>query len=65
MEKHEGEGKGDGHQHGQKPRIPEPVLIVKWFAGWTVNWGHGFNPHKDRHLCWEFLHQMRPWSTHL
>ena len=20
----EGEGKGDGHQHGQKPRIPEP-----------------------------------------
>jgi len=31
MEKHrdmEGEGKGDGHQHGRKPRIPEPVLIV-------------------------------------
>jgi len=30
-EKHrdmEGEGKGDGHQHGRKPRIPEPVLIV-------------------------------------
>jgi len=28
-EKHrdvEGEGKGDGHQHGRKPRIPEPVL---------------------------------------
>ena len=22
----EGEGKGDGHQHGRKPRIPEPVL---------------------------------------
>jgi len=31
MEKHrdmEGEGKGDGHQHGRKPRISEPVLIV-------------------------------------
>jgi len=29
MEKHldmEGEGKGDGHQRGRKPRIPEPVL---------------------------------------
>jgi len=29
MEKHrdmEGKGKGDGHQHGWKPRIPEPVL---------------------------------------
>jgi len=24
----EGKGKGDGHQHGRKPRIPEPVLIV-------------------------------------
>ena len=24
----EDEGKGDGHQHGKKPRIPEPVLIV-------------------------------------
>jgi len=24
----EGKGKGDGHQHRQKPRIPEPVLIV-------------------------------------
>jgi len=24
----EGEGKGDGHQHGRKPRIPEPVSIV-------------------------------------
>jgi len=24
----EGKGKGDGHQHAQKPRIPEPVLIV-------------------------------------
>jgi len=22
----EDEGKGDGHQHGRKPRIPEPVL---------------------------------------
>ena len=31
MEKHqdmEGEGKGNGHQHGQKPRIPEPVSIA-------------------------------------
>jgi len=31
MEKHrdmEGEGKGDRHQHGQKSRIPEPVLMV-------------------------------------
>ena len=31
MEKHwdmEGEGKGDGQQHGRKPRIPEQVLIV-------------------------------------
>ena len=31
MEKHrdmEGEGKGDGHQHGRKPRIPEPVPIA-------------------------------------
>ena len=29
MEKHRdtvGEGKGDGHQHGRKPRIQEPVL---------------------------------------
>ena len=28
MEKHqdmEGEGKGDGHQQGRKPRIPEPT----------------------------------------
>jgi len=24
----EGEGKGDGHQHGRKPRIPEPVPIA-------------------------------------
>jgi len=23
-----GEGKGDGHQHGRKPRIPEPVPIA-------------------------------------
>jgi len=23
----EGEGKGDGHQNGRKPRIPEPVPI--------------------------------------
>jgi len=31
MEKHqdmEGEGKGDGHQNGRKPRIPEPVPIA-------------------------------------
>ena len=31
MEKHrymEGEGKADGHQHEQKPRIPEPVPIA-------------------------------------
>ena len=31
MEKHqdmEGEGKGDGHQHGWFPRIPEPVPIA-------------------------------------
>jgi len=30
MEKHcdmEGKGNGVGHQHGRKPRIPEPVLI--------------------------------------
>ena len=24
----EGEGKGDEHQHGQKPRMPEPVVVV-------------------------------------
>jgi len=24
----EGEGKGDGHQRGRKPRIPKPVLIA-------------------------------------
>ena len=24
----EGEGKGDGHQHGRKPRITEPVPIA-------------------------------------
>jgi len=24
----EGNGKGDEHQHGLKPSIPEPVLIV-------------------------------------
>jgi len=24
----EGEGKDDGHQHGRKPRIPEPVPIA-------------------------------------
>jgi len=24
----EGKGKGDGHQHGRKPRIPEPVPIA-------------------------------------
>ena len=24
----EGEGKGDGHQHGRKPRILEPVPIA-------------------------------------
>ena len=35
MEKHldmEGEGKGDGHQYGRKPRIPEPVqkLLIVW-----------------------------------
>jgi len=24
----EGEGKGDGHQHERKPRIPEPVSIA-------------------------------------
>jgi len=31
MEKHGdmgGEGIGDGHQHGRKPRTPEPVLIA-------------------------------------
>ena len=33
--------KGDGHQHGRKPRIPEPVLIV-----WKLTYseevrGHG------------------------
>jgi len=31
MEKHpdvEGEGKDVGHQHGRKPRIPEPVPIA-------------------------------------
>jgi len=25
---YEGEGKGDGHQHGRKPRIPETVPIA-------------------------------------
>ena len=29
----EGKGNGDGHQHGLKPRIPEPVLIV-----WKLTW---------------------------
>jgi len=24
----EGKGKGDGHKHRRKPRIPEPVLII-------------------------------------
>ena len=24
----EGEGKGDGHQHGRKPRTPEPIPIA-------------------------------------
>jgi len=24
----EGEGKGDGHQHGRKPRIPERVPVA-------------------------------------
>src|SRR6218665_3279659 len=24
----EGEGKGDGHQYGQKPRTPEPIPIA-------------------------------------
>jgi len=24
----EGEGKGNGHQHGQKPRIPEQVTLA-------------------------------------
>jgi len=24
----EGEGMGDGHQHGRKPRIPEPLPIA-------------------------------------
>ena len=24
----EGEGKGDGHQYWQKPRIPEPIPIA-------------------------------------
>ena len=24
----EGEEKGDGHQHGRKPRTPEPIPIV-------------------------------------
>jgi len=24
----EGKGKGDGHQYGRKPRIPEPIPIA-------------------------------------
>src|SRR6218665_898813 len=28
----EGEGKGVGHQHGRKPRIPEPVSIARKLA---------------------------------
>jgi len=28
-------GKGDGEQHGQKPRIPEPILVSleQWMDG--------------------------------
>jgi len=39
LEKHqdmEGERKGNGHEHGRKSRIPEPVLIV-----WKLAWAHG------------------------
>ena len=57
LEKHrdmEGEGKGDGHRHGRKPRIPEPCslnslethLVRKWrdighlraLSPWSNGW---------------------------
>jgi len=52
MEKHrdmEGEGKGDGYQHGRKLRIPKPVLIAwkltLWGSEGTLDtyghWAHG------------------------
>jgi len=36
----EGEGKGDGHQHGRKPRIPEPVPIA-----WKVTYSEEVSGH--------------------
>jgi len=38
----EGKGKGDGHQHGRKPRILEPVPIgSEGTLGTYGRWAHG------------------------
>jgi len=40
----EGKGKGDGQQHGRKPMLPEPVLIVWCGSEGTLDtyrrWAH-------------------------
>ena len=39
----EGEGKGDGHQHEQKPRIPELVPIALETHLWALSlWSNGW-----------------------
>src|SRR6218665_1502052 len=35
----EGEGKGDGHKHGRKPRTPEPIPIA-WNSPSEEEMGH-------------------------
>jgi len=36
----EGEGKGDGHQYGRKPRTPEPIPIPGKFTYSEEEMGH-------------------------